>query len=256
MTIGTAKPTRAEMEGVTHYFVNSHSIHSPLSAGEFAREADQLLATLFLASDTVILVGGSGLFIKSLVEGIDDLPGNEAVRKKWNTRFEEDGLSVLQQELAMKDPEYFATVDKNNPVRLIRALEVIELTGQKYSSLRLGKKKSNAFETNYFIVNHDREKLYERINRRVELMMEKGLEEEARSLFGFKANQALNTVGYKELFDFFDGKISKTEAIEYIKQNTRRFAKRQITWFKSLKNAKWGTPEELHEEIIRQFIKN
>lgn len=256
MSIGTAKPTSDEMQNIPHYFVDSHSIHSPLSAGQFAEEAEKIIATLFEQSDFVILVGGSGLFIKALIEGIDDLPGNPEIREKWNNLFQQHGIAYLQQELSQKDPEYYEKVDQNNPVRLIRALEVIELTGKKYSSLRLGTKKVNAFESHYFVVNHPREKLYERINKRVDLMLQQGLEEEAQQLFSHRNNQALNTVGYKELFDFFSGIYSKKEAIEQIKQNTRRYAKRQITWFKSVENAHWGTPEELYQEITQMFAKD
>lgn len=253
MSIGTAKPTSEEMKGVPHYFVNSHSIHSPLSAGQFAQEAEIIIAQLFNHSDYVVLVGGSGLFIKALVEGIDELPGDDKVREKWNTLFQNEGIEVIQKELAQKDPEYYEFVDQSNPIRLIRALEVIELTGKTYSSLRRGKKKENAFETHYFIVNHERETLYERINQRVDIMIQNGLEEEARNLFPYRENQALNTVGYKELFDYFERKTTKQEAIEQIKQNSRRYAKRQITWLKSLENAQWGTPDELYHHITQKF---
>ena len=250
MHIGTAKPSVEEMEGIPHYFIDSHSIHSPLSAGQFADEATLIMERLFSESDTVILVGGSGLFIRALIDGIDELPGDEEVRAKWNALFKNEGIEILQEKLAQQDPEYFEEVDRNNPIRLVRALEVIELTGTTYSSLRRGRKKQNPFKTHYFVVNHTREILYERINRRVDIMMEHGLEKEARDLHVHKENQALNTVGYKELFDYFDGKINIEEAVHLIKQNSRRYAKRQITWFKSLDDAVWGKPEELYERII------
>lgn len=253
MNIGTAKPSEDEMQGVPHYFVDSHSIEAPLNAGQFAREAEKVLSDLFLESNFVILVGGSGLFIKALIDGIDDLPGDDAIRSKWNAVYEKEGLSPLQMELEEKDPVYFNEVDKNNALRLIRALEVIELTGQTFSSVRKGEKKRNSFQTHYFMVNHNREKLYERINYRVDLMMKNGLEEEAKQLLSQRQHQALNTVGYKELFDLFLGLTSKEEAIAQIKQNSRRYAKRQITWFKQLENATWGTPEELHDVVIKKF---
>lgn len=253
MCIGTAKPSSQEMQNIPHYFVDTHSIHAPLSAGQFADEAQGVISELFTQSDFVILVGGSGLFIKALIEGIDDLPGDKEIREKWNDLFRTKGIEVIQQELATKDPEYAKIVDQSNPVRLIRALEIIELTGQKYSVLRRGKKKVNAFQSHYFIVNHEREKLYRHINQRVDDMIQNGLEEEARGLFPHRDNQALNTVGYKELFDFFSGETSKDEAIEQIKQNTRRYAKRQITWFKKIENAHWGTPEELFQQITHIF---
>ncbi len=253
MRIGTAKPSAEEMQNIPHFFVDTHSIRAPLSAGQFAGEAQEVISELFTQSDFVVLVGGSGLFIKALIEGIDDLPGDEEVRQKWNDLFRTKGIEVIQQELARKDPEYAKIVDQSNPVRLIRALEIIELTGQKYSVLRRGKKKVNTFQTHYFIVNHEREKLYRHINQRVDCMIQQGLEEEARDLFRHRDNQALNTVGYKELFDFFSGETSKEEAIAQIKQNTRRYAKRQITWFKSIEGAIWGTPEELFQRITKKF---
>lgn len=255
MSIGTAKPDSVEMENVPHYFIDSHSIHEPLSAGEYAQQAGLILKSLFTKHDSVILVGGSGLFIKSLIEGIDDIPGDDDVRMKWNAIYAEKGIRYLQEELCSKDPTYFEKVDQNNPVRLIRALEVIDITGMPYSLSRQGKLQQNEYITHYYIVNHPREILYERINERVQQMFDKGLEKEVRNLFPLKNNQALNTVGYKELFAYFEGSISYYEAFKLIQQNTRRYAKRQLTWFKGISGAVWGTPTELHPIITQEIPK-
>lgn len=255
MSIGTAKPDALEMDNVPHYFIDSHSIQSPLSAGEYAQEAGLTLKSLFAEHDTVILVGGSGLFIKALVEGIDDIPGDEDVRSKWNGIYAEKGIRHLQEELLSKDPVYFEQVDQQNSVRLIRALEVIDITGKPYSQSRQGKLQQNYYSTYYYIVNHPREILYERINERVQQMFEKGLEQEARNLFSLKDNQALNTVGYKELFAYFEESISYNEAFNLIQQNTRRYAKRQLTWFKGISDATWGTPDQLYPMITQEIPK-
>lgn len=253
MSIGTAKPSKEEMQGIPHYFVDSHSIASPLNAGQYAEEAEKVLTKLFKESNFVVLVGGSGLFIKALIDGIDDLPGDPLIRSKWSNLFEAEGLIPLQNALKEKDPEYYRQVDKGNAIRLIRALEVIEITGKEYSLLRKGTKKINPFQSHYYIVNHDRELLYNRINQRVDEMIAQGLEEEARSLFSQRANPVLNTVGYKEFFDYLSKVTSKERAIEQIKQNSRRYAKRQITWFKQIDNAVWGIPDELQEKIVQKF---
>lgn len=240
MSIGTAKPSIEEMEGVPHHFIDSHSITAPLSAVQFEKEALACLEELFSVNDYVILVGGSGMFIKALIEGTDELPHDKSVQEKWNQLHTSKGLSSLQEELKSKDPIYFNNkVDQHNPVRLIRALEIIELTGKKLSDLTTGKAKERPFETDYYVLNHPREVLYNRINLRVDMMFENGLLEEARSLLPFKSLQALNTVGYKELFDYFDGEHNLETAKELIKRNTRRYAKRQLTWFKGVEDAVW-----------------
>jgi tRNA dimethylallyltransferase len=238
MTIGTAKPSIEEMNGVTHYFVNSHSITNPLTAGQYEVEAIQLIENLFQKHDHLILVGGSGMFIDAVVFGTDRIPHSEEVRSKWNTQFEKHGLPYLQSKLQEKDPEYYSIVDTKNPVRLIRALEAIELTNSKYSDLRKNTTKRN-FETAYFVIDQPRDFLYQRINERVDQMLRSGLIEEVKSLIFYRNSQAMNTVGYKELFEYLDGDIPKDRAIELIKKNTRNYAKRQITWFKRVKNARW-----------------
>lgn len=238
MNIGTAKPTPEEMEGITHYFINSHNLSNPLSAGKYEEEAIQLIDTLFQKNDHLILVGGSGMFIDAVVFGTDRIPHSEEIRNKWNDQFEKQGLSYLQEQLKEKDPEYYNKVDLKNPVRLIRALEVIELTSSKYSELRKNKAHRD-FETSYFVIDHQRDFLYQRINSRVDQMIKDGLIEEVKNLLFHRDSQAMNTVGYKEIFEYLDGEISKDRAIELIKKNTRNYAKRQITWFKRVKNAHW-----------------
>ena len=238
MTIGTAKPSNEEMEGVTHFFINSHSVSTPLTAGQFEKEAIQLIERLFEQHDYLILVGGSGMFIDAVVFGTDRIPHSKELRYKWNEAFEKHGLPYLQSQLQEKDPEYYRIVDTKNPVRLIRALEVIELTNSKYSELRKNKAQRN-FNTDYYIIDHPRDILYQRINERVDEMISIGLIEEVKSLIFYRDAQPLNTVGYKEIFQYLDGDISKSRAIELIKKNTRNYAKRQTTWFKRVKNAHW-----------------
>lgn len=238
MTIGTAKPSTEEMDGVTHYFINSHSISNPLTAGQYENEAIEFIDSLFQKHDYLVLVGGSGMFNDAVVFGTDRIPHSKEIRNKWNSLFEKHGLPYLQTELQAKDPEYYNIVDIKNPVRLIRALEVIELTNSKYSELRKNTTQRN-FETAYFVIDHPRDILYQRINERVDEMIRKGLIEEVKELIFYRDFQALNTVGYKEIFEYLDGEITKDRAIELIKKNTRNYAKRQITWFKRVKTAIW-----------------
>lgn len=237
LSIGTAKPTDEEMGGVKHYFIDSHSIKSPLSAGQFEKEALLLLENLFKKHEHIILVGGSGMFIKALVEGTNQLPHDVEVQKKWNDFYEVNGLSFLQNELKKIDPDHHDKIDINNPVRIIRALEIIEITGKKIADLTAKEKTKRNFITYYFVIDHPRNKLYNRINNRVEQMFENGLLDEVKDLEKHKHLQPLNTVGYKELFDYYDGKISLEEAKAAIKKNTRRYAKRQLTWFRAVPDA-------------------
>ena len=255
LSIGTAKPTPAEMDGVTHHFIDSHSIKNPLTAVGFEKEALTTLEGCFKKSNYAILVGGSGMFIKALVEGTDELPHDKTIQEKWNSLHKEKGIVFLQEQVRLKDPTYFAQMDTNNPVRLIRALEVMELTQRSMTELVTGTKKSRPFTTHYFVLNHPREVLYERINKRVDLMMENGLLAEVNSLLPFKGLQTLNTVGYKELFDYLDHQHTLADAVALIKQNTRRYAKRQLTWFRKVPNAIWldFTPEE--ELLIRTIFR-
>ncbi len=243
MTIGTAKPNAAEQQQAVHHFIDSHSIAEEYSAGDFERDALKLLADLFIHHDDVVLVGGSGLFVRALCEGLDNLPKAPIeVREKLNTLLQEKGLEALQQKLQDVDPAYYATADIQNPQRVVRALEVFEATGKPFSSFRQQEFLERPFEICTIGLNMERPELYGRINRRVDLMMDSGLLEEVKSLLPYRHKPALLTVGYAEIFDYLDGKCSLEEAVDRIKQNSRRYAKRQITWFKKHGNTRWFSP--------------
>jgi tRNA dimethylallyltransferase len=253
ISIGTAKPSKEELAIVKHHLVDSHSILNPLNAGTFEKESIRIMNELFVNHNHVIMVGGSGLFINAVCYGFDPLPvASEEVREKLNKQFEENGITFLQDKLKTLDPEYFDQVDINNPQRIIRALEVYESTGKTFSSLRTNNKKQRPFNIIKIGLNSDREELYQRINLRVDEMVKNGLFEEVESLKTYQHLNALNSVGYSEIFDFLEGKYTKEEAIEKIKQNTRRFAKRQITWFNKSDDIKWFSPDQL--ELILQFL--
>lgn len=253
MTIGTAKPNREELGAAVHHFVDSHSIDEEYSAGDYEREALRLLNRLFERHDVVIAVGGSGLFVRALTEGLDDLPkAPEGVREQLNASFEKHGLSVLKQRLQEVDPAYYSIADIDNPQRVIRALEVYEATGKPMSYFQKNKVSERFFDVVTVGLNMERSKLYDRINLRVVQMMEMGLEEEVKSLMAYRRKPALLTVGYAEMFDFFDRKISLKEAVDKIKQNSRRYAKRQITWFKKYGDTTWFEPED--KDAIIAFV--
>ena len=240
LKIGTATPTEEELDAAPHYFIGNLSIHDYYNVAIYEKQALECLYKLFEKHDVVIAVGGSGLYIDALCYGIDDFPdANIKVREKIKKRFLEEGIQFLQEKVKKLDPEYYKTVDINNPKRLQRALEVIVETGKTYSSQRVRKKSKRDFVIDKFVLNMDRAELNHRINKRVDIMMEEGLEQEARNMFEFKDLNSLNTVGYKELFKFFDGEISKEQAITDIKTNSRRYAKRQVTWFKRYDDFKW-----------------
>jgi tRNA dimethylallyltransferase len=253
MSIGTAKPTADEMQGVVHHFIDSHSITEPYNVGKFETEAIALLERLFKEKDIVIMVGGSGLYIDAVCKGFDELPeADEPVRNRINTMLANEGIESLQKLLKELDPVYYNQVDLSNPQRLSRALEVCLTSGKPYSSLREGKVKKRNFEIIKIGLNTTREVLYERINKRVDQMMENGLLNEVQKLIPFKNANALQTVGYKELFDQLEGKTELKTAIELIKQNTRKFAKRQLTWFRRDPEIKWFEPDEV--EKIEEYI--
>ncbi|MFD2600368.1 tRNA (adenosine(37)-N6)-dimethylallyltransferase MiaA [Sphingobacterium corticis] len=253
MNIGTAKPDSSELNAVPHYFIDSHSVESVYSAGDFERDALQLLQELFQTHDQVILVGGSGLFVRALTEGLDDLPQvPKEIRDRLNQQLAEDGLAKLQDRLKAIDPEHYAVMDFQNPQRVVRALEVFETTGNSIAFYQKGKQSARNFDVVTIGLNTDRAFLYERINKRVDKMMHDGLLDEAKELQLFRYHPALQTVGYAELFDHFEGKISLEEAVDKIKQNSRRYAKRQITWFKKYGSTHWFEPSELQE--ILQFL--
>ena len=239
LDIGVARPSEAELNTVVHHFVASASITEDYSAGRFEREALERLTDLFDRYDTVVCCGGSMLYIDALVEGMDDLPGDKSVREQWIQRFNEEGLETLQHELLQVDPEYYSQVDLCNPHRIIRALEVATVSGRPYSSLRTAQGKKRNFEVNKIGLELPREELYKRIDARVAGMMGRGLVQEALQLLPHRHLQALNTVGYKEMFDYFDGRYSLDDAVAKIQQHTRNFAKRQLTWWKRQSDVKW-----------------
>ena len=238
-SIGTAKPSLEEQAGIKHYFIDSHSIHQPLTAAHFEKEALEILKTEFQQHETIILVGGSGLFIDALCHGLDDVPHDENIKNQLNTEFESQGLAPLLAELETKDPIFYAKVDLKNPMRIIRALEVIRITNKPFSSFHAFESKKRPFEFQKFVIDLPRELLYERINIRVDVMVENGLLQEVQDLLAWQNLSALNTVGYSELFDYLNNKISLEEAIELIKRNSRRYAKRQLTWFRRDEKAIW-----------------
>ena len=241
--IGTAKPTQSELQEAKHHFIDSHSITSEFSVGDFEKEALEIINKLFTGNDFAILVGGSGLYINAVCQGFDNIPkAGEGIRQKLNNIFAEQGISVLQEALQKADPVYYSQVDLSNPQRLIRALEVFETTGQPFSSYRIQNIASRPFNIIKIGLNTSREELYNRINRRVDLMMDRGLLKEVEGLLPYRHVNALNTVGYSELFEYLDANVSLQEAIERIKQNTRRFAKRQLTWFNRQDDIKWFQP--------------
>jgi tRNA dimethylallyltransferase len=258
MSIGTAKPTPEEQSGIKHYFINSNHITEPITSGQFEKKALRVLETIYEKQDYAILVGGSGMFINALIYGTDELPQDEAIRAALNTQYDENGIDPLLSELEQKDPEFFKEVDKQNPVRVIRAIEVIRATGEKFSKLRTKTVKKRPFDIHYFIINHDRAALYERINQRVDQMISNGLVEEVKSLCAYRNSQVLNTVGYKEIFDHLEGEFDLARAIDLIKRNTRRYAKRQLTWFRRERSAKWIPFNEIESMIatIRHEIKS
>lgn len=259
MSIGTAKPNAEELAQANHYFINSRSIAEDYTAGDFEREALVRLAVLFKSTDVVIAVGGSGLFVRALTEGLDDLPkAGEEIREKLNEWFRTEGLEPLKQRLQEIDPTYYEKADIDNPQRVIRAIEVFEASGKPITFFMNKQKAERPFQVITIGLNTDREWLYNRINQRVDLMMEAGLLEEVKSLLPFRNKPALLTVGYAEIFEYLDGKISLEDAVSQIKQNSRRYAKRQITWFKKYGNTVWFEPQAKDEifAYLDQTLKN
>ncbi|MBA3706978.1 MAG: tRNA (adenosine(37)-N6)-dimethylallyltransferase MiaA [Bacteroidetes bacterium] len=254
MSIGTAKPNAKELKTVTHHFINSHSITEDYNVGKYEVGAIALMGKLFLTNNNLILVGGSGLYIDAICKGFDELPeADMKVRNEINSLLTSKGIAALQELLQKLDPVYYNKVDLQNPQRLSRALEVCLTTGKAYSTLREGKNKKRNFNIIKIGLNTAREKLYDRINLRVDEMMLNGLLAETKQLQIYKHLNALQTVGYKELFDYFEGKTTLESAVELIKQNTRKFAKRQLTWFKKDPEIKWFDPID-REEIV-DYIK-
>ncbi|RDK86873.1 tRNA (adenosine(37)-N6)-dimethylallyltransferase MiaA [Marinirhabdus gelatinilytica] len=251
MAIGTAVPTTEELDAAPHHFIQNRSIFEPYNVGDFEKDALLKLKELFKKHDKVVMVGGSGLYVDAVVKGLDKFPKvKKEVREQLSKQLEEHGLTSLQRELKEKDPTYFKNADIQNPHRLIRALEIIRGTGKPFSSFLKKDISERNFDTLYIGLTAEREKIYERINKRVDIMIENGLMEEARQLYPHKDLNALQTVGYKELFQFFDGEISKEEAVSEIKKNTRRFAKRQGTWFRKNEQIHWFPYTTPPQEIV------
>ncbi|MGY5254402.1 tRNA (adenosine(37)-N6)-dimethylallyltransferase MiaA [Sphingobacterium spiritivorum] len=245
MCIGTAKPSKEELASVPHHFVDSHSVGEEYSAGDFERDALAKLEELFTHHDVVVLVGGSGLFIRAVCEGLDNLPKPlPGIREALNERLEAEGIEILKNYLQEVDPLYFSEVDIDNSQRIIRALEVYESTGKPFSFYRQHTVADRPFNIITVALNTDRTQLYDRINRRVDLMMQAGLVEEVKGLMPYRDKPALLTVGYAEIFDYLACKISLEEAVDKIKQNSRRYAKRQITWFKKDTGTRWFEPDD------------
>ena len=246
MRIGTAAPTPDELRRVPHHFVQHLSIHDSYNVYRYEQDALALLEKLFQNHENVILCGGSGLYIDALCNGIDLLPDPDPeLREDLHRMLRENRVEEFHQMLKEKDPEYYEVVDRNNPVRMVRALEVCIQTGQPYSTLRKQQAKERPFQIIKYAITLPREVLNERINRRVDRMMEEGLEAEARQLYPLRHLNALQTVGYRELFDHFDGKCTIDESVEAIKAHTRQYAKRQMTWFKRDSDYRWISPEEM-----------
>ena len=251
MTIGTAVPSKKELDLVKHHFIQDRSINRPLNISTFQKESTKRIDEIFKNNNNVVMVGGSGLYADSVLFGIDEFPqiSDSTVNKLYNTYYEE-GIEVLQKKLKEKDYQTYKSIDLNNHRRLVRVLSVCIDANEKYSTFIGRKKEKKRFDSNIYIVNDDRKIIYDKINNRVDNMIDSGLEKEAKSLIKYKNSKIFETVGYKEWLPYWNGKSGKSVIIENIKKNTRRYAKRQITWIKKYKNATWLKPKEAILKII------
>jgi len=255
MYVGTAKPSAEELAAVPHHFIDSHSVKTLFSTGDFEVQALRLIGQLFEKHDQLIMVGGSGLYIDAVCKGLDDLPETDLqIREQLNQQLATEGLDSIRTQLEAVDPEYYEKVDTSNPQRMIRGLEMFLSTGKKLSSFLTAQNKQRPFHIIKIGLNADRDWVYQRINQRVDQMMEAGLLDEVKSLLPYRYENALQTVGYTELFDYLDGKTDLAAAVEKIKQNTRRFAKRQLTWFRRDENTAWFTPQK--QAILKYLEEN
>lgn len=246
LPIGTAAPTLAQQQRVRHYFVGCLSVTDYYSASMYETDVITLLDDLFKTHETVILSGGSMMYIDAVCNGIDDIPTvDEHIRLEVKRQYEQYGLAPLSEELAKVDPEYYDIVDKQNPKRIIHAVEICRMTGKTYTSFRVNKKKERPFSIVKIGLNREREELYSRIDRRVDQMMTDGLEAEARQMYKYKGVNALNTVGYKELFSYFEGSMTLNEAVTKIKYNTHKYCRKQLTWFKRDPTVRWFYPDDV-----------
>jgi len=254
LKIGTSPPSNNQLAEVKHHFIHNKNIQDVYNVGKYEKEAISKLNSLFEKNESIVLVGGSGLYANSVIYGIDDFPDIPVkIRNKIIQEYESKGIKSLQNRLKLLDSKYCEEVDLNNKNRLIRAIEIIEYTGQKFSDLRTNKKKYRNFKTHIIVIECEREILYERINQRVNKMIKEGLEEEVFNLKSYKNLNTLNTVGYKEFFSYFEDKLSYSDTVNKIKQNTRNYAKRQITWFNKYKKSIKVHYKEDIESIINKL---
>jgi len=250
MKIGTAVPSDSQLAAVKHYFIRFLSVKDYYSVSLFERDVLKLLPCLFERNNIALMTGGSGMYIDAVCYGIDDIPDvDPLVREKYIKKYKDEGIAGLRLSLKLLDPDHYEKVDLKNPKRLIRALEICETAARPYSTFLIKRKRERDFGIIKIGIKRPREELYNRINQRVDEMISNRLEEEARSMFGMRDLNALNSVGYKEFFDYFEGKITKEEAVDLIKRNTRRFAKRQMTWWGRDKEIKWFNADDLTEII-------
>lgn len=253
LKIGTAAPDEKQLLRVKHYFIGSHSIHDEYNAGQYEIDVMELLQKLFLEHDVVMLVGGSMMYIDAVCNGIDDIPSVDAeTRKFWTLQLEEKGTEFIKNELKRLDPAHYNEVDLNNTKRILHALEICSITGKPFSEIRTGIRKKRPFNIVKIGLNLPREELYERINQRVIQMMKDGLLEEARQYYQFRHLNTLNTVGYKELYEYMDGKCTIEFAVNMIQQDSRRYAKRQMSWFNRDNEIVWFHPQD--KDAIFNFI--
>ena len=231
MSIGTAKPTAVEMDGVVHHFIDSHSILNPISAFQFAEEANKLIKKELKTKSTILIVGGSGLYIEALTKGFDDIPHDPLIKEEIINDYKKNGLQPFLEEIEMKDPDFYKSMDKKNTHRVLRSLEAIRISNKTMNELRNSSKTQLDYELKTYTLMPERQFLYDLINKRVDFMMQNGLLDEVKSLFKHRNLRTLKTVGYTELFAYLDGDLPLHKAVELIKQHTRNFAKRQCTWF-------------------------
>ena len=258
LKIGTAAPSEEQLKQVKHYFIGTHSILDEYNAGQYEQDTIRLLDELFKKQSIVMLVGGSMMYIDAICNGMDEIPNVDAVtRAFWQKQYTDSGLEFIQNELKRMDPEHYSIVDIQNPKRIIHALEICSMTGEPYSNLRTGIRKLRDFNIVKIGLNRPRPELYDRINARVDKMMDEGLLQEAEKFYEYKKLNTLNTVGYKELYGYMDGLTSLDFAINLIKQDSRRYAKRQMTWFNRDKEIMWFHPDDLESklELVVQNLK-
>ena len=254
LSIGTAKPNETELEAAPHHFINSHSITESYSAGDFERDALALLDDLFLSHDVVIMTGGSGLYIRAVSEGLDALPApSEGLREALTAQLSNEGLEVLQEEIKLIDPDFAATKEIHNPQRVVRALEVFKTSGIPISQYQQKNIQHRPFKQILIALDRDRKELYERIDLRMDIMLKEGLVEEAKSVMSLRSCHALQTVGYKEVYAHLDGLYDEKEMVRLLKQNSRRYAKRQLTWFRHQGDFTWFRPDQFDE--ILSYVK-